>query len=128
MRIYIGLLVSFALLLSLSSDVEAKMSKKNLQAIKTFATANRNSFFKLLKNDNLPNPSINKPLNQTEIDDLDSNVFISQFFNFILTGRYDGITEIGDQFDNNSLHVILGLGIQVYITVIQDDPPDDAIG
>lgn len=77
---------------------------------------------------NLPNPSLNKPLNATEIDLLDNDVFITQFLNFIFTGRYDGVSEIGDEFDENSVHVLLKLGIQIYISVVAEDPPDDAAG
>lgn len=77
---------------------------------------------------NEPNPSLNKPLNQTEKDELDSTVFIEQFIKFILTGRYDGAGGVGDGFDDNNLDTLIGLGIILYATVVQEDPPDNAAG
>ena len=99
---------------------EKDIQKLSAQFSKAFSSSKNNS--------NSPNPSLNKPLNRTELEDLDSGVFIVQFFNFILTGRYDGVSEIGDAFDENTLHAILALGIQLYITVVAEDPPEDAYG
>lgn len=79
---------------------------------------------------NIPNPSINEPLNATMIEQLDSTVFITQFFNYILTGRFDGVTIIGDNYDLLTLDAILGLGIQLYVSIVtlEDPVPDYAFG
>lgn len=79
---------------------------------------------------NIPNPSINEPLNATMIEELENTVFITQFFNFILTGRFDGLTIIGDDYDLLTLDAMLGLGIQLYVSIVtlEDPVPDYAFG
>lgn len=79
---------------------------------------------------NIPNPSINEPLNATMLAELENTVFITQFFNFILTGRFDGLTIIGDDYDLLTLDAMLGLGIQLYVSIVtlEDPVPDYAFG
>lgn len=101
-------------------DLKSLTSKWNLPRFKPAARDSGNT----------PNPSINAQLNMSMIESLDNSVFITQFVNFILTGRYDGVSEIGDQFDNNTLDAILGLGVQLYISIVtlEDPVPEEAFG
>lgn len=141
MRTHLGLWVLFSLILTWqcqTADAYLKpdaVQRAKARLIELQNTDEFKSVQKLLPKgalrDDIPNepePSINKPLTPDEINDLDSGVFISQFIAYILTGRFDGNTTYGDAFDNNTLDAILSIGIQIYISVIAEDPPDNAYG
>lgn len=75
-----------------------------------------------------PNPSLNEELNATMIEELDSTVFITQFINYIITGEFDGTTVYSDDYDMLTLDAILGLGLQLFISIVtlEDPVPDYA--
>jgi hypothetical protein len=50
-----------------------------------------------------PQISLNKPFNRTQLSKLPTDVYISQFISFILTGSYTGEIEVNDAIDNNTL-------------------------
>jgi hypothetical protein len=56
-----------------------------------------------------PNPSLNN--DTVDLLALPNTIFIGQFVNFILTGSFNGQTEISDAYDNVTLDEALGFGL-----------------
>lgn len=56
-----------------------------------------------------PDPSLNN--DTVDLLQLPDSIFIGQFVNFILTGSFNGETEIDDAYDNVTLDEVLGFGL-----------------
>ncbi len=73
-----------------------------------------------------PVVSLNEYLNRTQLLELDNGVFISQFFLYMLTGRYDGQSSDDTSLDNLTINDLLDVGFnQVALPILAEQLYDE---
>jgi hypothetical protein len=76
----------------------------------------------------IPIYSLNGEYNETELQSFDSGIFVQQAFNYIFTGCYNASSEIGNDFDNNTLDSLLDGALYLYSQELAKNPPPDIEG
>jgi len=76
----------------------------------------------------VPLYSLNGKYNETELQSFESGIFIQQAFNFIFTGCYNSSSEIGNEFDNNTLDALLDGALAFYASELEKRDPENLKG